>query len=157
MQNNLSKTGVQGKSGTCCLILKYSPLLWRFLCAVNAFSSFTFSSLSFTISISWSSSSFAILVSYSRHWFSENWSVRPLFLLKSHGTKVEINLMLAYIFVHCCLICGHWELLDGRLCRPDSEQWPWTSNLCTMTIVKSCWHNFTQSAYFMIFFVSSIC
>ena len=25
-----------------------------------------------------------------------------------------------------------------------------------MTIVKSCWHNFTQSAYFMIFFVSSI-
>ena len=25
-----------------------------------------------------------------------------------------------------------------------------------MTIVKSCWHNFTQSAYFIIFFVSSI-
>ena len=51
---------------------------------------------------------------------------------------------------------GHRELLDGRLCRPDSEQWPWTGNLCTMTIVKFCWHNFTQSAYFMIFFVSSI-
>ena len=51
---------------------------------------------------------------------------------------------------------GHQELLDGRLCRPNSEQWPWTSNLCTMTIVKLCWHNFTQSAYFMIFFVSSI-
>ena len=48
------------------------------------------------------------------------------------------------------------ELLNGRLCRPDSEQWPWTSNLCTMTIVKLCWHNFTQSAYFMTFFVSSI-
>ena len=28
--------------------------------------------------------------------------------------------------------------------------------VCTMAIVKSCWHNFTQSAYFMIFFVSSI-
>ena len=26
----------------------------------------------------------------------------------------------------------------------------------TMTIVKSCWHNFTQSAYFKCFFVSSI-
>jgi hypothetical protein len=51
---------------------------------------------------------------------------------------------------------GHPELLDGRLCRPDSEQCPWTSNLCAMTIVKSCWHNFTQSAYFMISFVSSI-
>ena len=22
--------------------------------------------------------------------------------------------------------------------------------LCSMTVVKSCWHNFTQSAYFMI-------
>ena len=152
MQNNLSKTGVQGKSRTYCLILKYSPLLWRFWFAVDAFSSFAIFSLSFAISISWSSSSFAILVSYSRHWFSENWSVRPLFLLKSHGTKVEINLMLAFIFVHCWLIRGHREILDGRLCRPDSEQWPWSSNLCTIIIVKSCWHNFTQRAYFMTFF-----
>ena len=92
---------VQGKSGTCCLILKYSPLLWRFWCAVNAFSSFEISSLSFAISILWSSSSFAILVS--SHWFSENWSVRTLLLLKNHGTKIEINLTLAYIFVYCCL------------------------------------------------------
>ena len=54
----------------------------------------------------------------------------------------------------CYLLRGHRECLDGRLCRPDSEQWPLTSNLCTMTIVKLCWHNFTQSAY--DFFVSSI-
>ena len=51
---------------------------------------------------------------------------------------------------------GHRQLLDGRLCRPDSKQWPLNSNLCTMTIVKLCWHNFTKSAYFMIFFVSCI-
>ena len=31
-----------------------------------------------------------------------------------------------------------------------------TIYVCTMTIVKLCWHNFTQSAYFMIFSVSSI-
>ena len=26
---------------------------------------------------------------------------------------------------------GHRELLDGRLCRPESKQWPLTSNLTT--------------------------
>ena len=46
---------------------------------------------------------------------------------------------------------GHRELLNRRLCRPDFEQWPWTSNLFTMTIVKLYWHNFTQSTYFVIF------
>ena len=51
---------------------------------------------------------------------------------------------------------GHRELLDRRLCRLDSAQWPWTSNLCAMTIVKLCWHNLTQSAYFTIVCVSSI-
>ena len=25
---------------------------------------------------------------------------------------------------------AHWELLDIRLYRSDSEQWPWTINLC---------------------------
>ena len=39
---------------------------------------------------------------------------------------------------------GHRELLDGRLCSLESEQWP-------LTKVKSCWHNFTQSAYFVTF------
>ena len=55
---------------------------------------------------------------------------------------------------------GHWELLDGRLCRPDSKQWPWTSNLCTMTIVKLCWHNFTQKVHilwFLVFQIVTIC
>ena len=37
-----------------------------------------------------------------------------------------------------------------------SQQRPLISNLCTMTIVKLCCHNFTLSAYFMIFSVSSI-
>ena len=60
-------------------------------------------------------------------------------------------------FPICCRFRrGHRELLNGRLCSPDSEQWLWSSNLCTIAIVKLCWHNFTQSAYFMIFFVSSI-
>ena len=45
---------------------------------------------------------------------------------------------------------GHRELLDGRLCRPDSEQWSWTSNSCTMTVVKLCWQNKVHiSLYFL--------
>ena len=51
---------------------------------------------------------------------------------------------------------GHRELLDGRLCRPDSEQRPLVSNFTTVAIVKLCCHNFTQIANFMIFFVSTI-
>ena len=51
---------------------------------------------------------------------------------------------------------GHREVLDGRLCRPDSEGRPLISKFTTMAIVKLCCHNFTQSAYFMIFCVSSI-
>ena len=51
---------------------------------------------------------------------------------------------------------GHRELLDGRLCRPDSEQRPLVRNFTTMAIVKLCCHNFTQIANFMIFFVSTI-
>ena len=48
---------------------------------------------------------------------------------------------------------GYRELLDGRLCRPDSEQRPLVSNFTTVAIVKLCCHNFTQIANFMIFFV----
>ena len=51
---------------------------------------------------------------------------------------------------------GHRELLDGRLCRPDSEQRPLLSNFTTVAMVKLCCHNFTQIANFMIFFVSTI-
>ena len=46
---------------------------------------------------------------------------------------------------------GHRELLDGRLCRPDSEQRPLVRNSTTVAIVKLCCHNFTQIANFMIF------
>ena len=53
-------------------------------------------------------------------------------------------------------IRGHGELLDGRLCRPDSEQRPLNSNFTTVAIVKLSCHNFTQIANFTIFFVSSI-
>ena len=67
-----------------------------------------------------------------------------------------LNLISLYHLVNLPFACGHRELLDGRLYRPDSEVWPWTSNLCTMTIVKLCFHNFTQSTYFIIFCVSSI-
>jgi hypothetical protein len=52
--------------------------------------------------------------------------------------------------------CGHRELVDGRLCRPDSEQRPLVSNFTTVAIVELCCHNFTQIANFMIFFVSTI-
>ena len=52
---------------------------------------------------------------------------------------------------------GHRELLDGRLCRPDSEQRPLVSNFTNVAIAKLCCHNFTQIANFMIFFVSTIC
>ena len=48
------------------------------------------------------------------------------------------------------------SILDGRLCRPDSEERPLVSNFSTMAIVKLCCHNFTQIANFVIFFVSSI-
>ena len=51
---------------------------------------------------------------------------------------------------------GYREALDGRLCRPDSEQRPLVSNFSTMAIVKLCCHNFTQIANLMIFFVSTI-
>ena len=51
---------------------------------------------------------------------------------------------------------GHRELLDGRLCMPDSAQRPLVSNFITMAIVKLCCQNFTQIANFMIFFVSTI-
>ena len=46
---------------------------------------------------------------------------------------------------------GYREALDGRLCRPDSEQRPLVSNFSTMAIVKLCCHNFTQIANLMIF------
>jgi hypothetical protein len=36
-------------------------------------------------------------------------------------------------FLSATLPRGHQELLDGRLCMPDSEQWPLTCNLFTMT------------------------
>ena len=36
------------------------------------------------------------------------------------------------------LICGYREVLDGRLCRPDSEQRPLVSNFTTVAIVKLC-------------------
>ena len=49
------------------------------------------------------------------------------------------------------LIRGYRELLDGRLCRPDSEQRPLVSNFTIVAIVKLCCHNFTQIANFMIF------
>ena len=52
----------------------------------------------------------------------------------------------------CCSMRGHRELLDGRLCRPDSEQRPLVRNFTTVAIVKLCCHNFTQIANFMIFF-----
>ena len=55
--------------------------------------------------------------------------------------------------LHACI--NIW-LLDKRLCRPDSEKWPWTCNVCTVTVVKLCWHNFTQKCIFHYFFVSSI-
>ena len=51
---------------------------------------------------------------------------------------------------------GYREALDGRLCRPDSEQRPLVSNFTTVAIVKLCCHNFTQIANLMIFFVSTI-
>ena len=63
--------------------------------------------------------------------------------------------------VHCSRLRntpsrGYREALDGRLCRPDSEGRPLSSNLTTVAIVKLCCHNFTQIANFVIFFVSSI-
>ena len=36
----------------------------------------------------------------------------------------------------CTLDHGHRELLDGRLCRADSEQRPLVSNFTTVAIVK---------------------
>ena len=54
------------------------------------------------------------------------------------------------------LIRGYREVLDGRLCRPCSEQRPLVSNFTNVAIVKLCCHNFTQIANFMIFFVSTI-
>ena len=51
---------------------------------------------------------------------------------------------------------GHRELLDGRLCRPDSEQRPLVSNFTNVAVVKLGCHNFTKIANFMIFFVSTI-
>ena len=50
---------------------------------------------------------------------------------------------------------GYREVLDGRLCRPNSEQRPLISNFITVAIVKLCCHNL-QIANFMIFFVSTI-
>ena len=54
---------------------------------------------------------------------------------------------------HAELDRGYRELLDGRLCRPDSEERPLVSNFTTVAIVKLCCHNFSQSAHIMIFFV----
>ena len=59
-------------------------------------------------------------------------------------------------FSTCTLSRGHRELLDGRLCMPDSEQRPLVSNFTTVAIVKLCCHSFTQIANFMISFVSTI-
>ena len=82
---------------------------------------------------------------------TSKWSFFPLTLI-----FYSANPIVWFWALHFFIVRGHRELLDGNLCWPDSKQWPWTSNLCTMTIVKLCWHNFTQSAYFIIFLVSSI-
>ena len=38
---------------------------------------------------------------------------------------------------------GHRELLDGRLCRPESKQWPLTSNLTMAQLQTKCiFHDF---------------
>ena len=49
-----------------------------------------------------------------------------------------LNLTYALIWASALgtLLRGHRELMDGRLCRPDSEQWPWTSNLCIVNNSK---------------------
>ena len=44
---------------------------------------------------------------------------------------------------------GHRELLDGRLCRPDSEQRPLVSYFTTVAIVKLCCHNCKSYDFFM--------
>ena len=50
---------------------------------------------------------------------------------------------------------GHRELLDGRQCRSDSEQWPWTSNLCTV----HSWFSdikFSDNLWFSDYFTKTI-
>ena len=49
-----------------------------------------------------------------------------------------------------------WFLKILHFSLNSSEQRPLISNFTTMAIVKLCCHNFSQSAYIMIFFVSSI-
>ena len=67
-----------------------------------------------------------------------------------------ISATFKFFFALYILDRGYREALDGRLCRPDSEQRPLVSNFITVAIVKLCCYNFTQIANFMIFFVSTI-
>ena len=87
--------------------------------------------------------------------------LETLYLEKKKST-IKQDFKFQNIFCHAIgrlkvvLSRGHRELLDGRLCRPDSEQRPLVSNFTTVAIVKLYCHNFTQIANFMIFFVSTI-
>ena len=78
----------------------------------------------------------------------------------SHSGYVPSTQDILHTRVRTCGVvevkCGHLELLDGRLCMPDSEQRPLVRNFTTVAIVELCCHNFTQIANFMIFFVSTI-
>ena len=70
-----------------------------------------------------------------------------------HGTSLPCT---PWPKLPCIFTRGLRELLDGRLCRPDSKQRPLVSNFTNVAVVKLGCHNFTKIANFMIFFVSTI-
>ena len=101
---------------------------------------------------------------YHMQWYNNCFSSYSWYLPSLHLSEVTIWIQ-PFMRLFCSqyhrmnlskISCGHRELLDGRLCRPDSEQKPLVSNFTTVAIVKLCCHNFTQIANFMIFFVSTI-
>ena len=63
------------------------------------------------------------------------------------GWAIEfMNFYISYMYIHCILYFS----------SNFSQQRVMINNFITMTIVKLCCHNVTQSAHFMIFSVSSI-
>ena len=69
--------------------------------------------------------------------------------------------MMLFLGAYCrWIMLEHRELLDGRLCRPDSKQWPWTSIIYVLwlpTYGKIMLAQLPTKCKFKIFCVSTIC
>ena len=51
---------------------------------------------------------------------------------------------------------GHRELLDGRLCRPISTLWPWTSHLCMYYVLLMSTNRVNSSEHLCLTMITQV-